>query len=129
MPRRTKATTSPTRRKQPHAHFLARVQHDLLGETEAQIVLEELAIGPDIDREAVEMVEPANIRAAGGIALGLVFQRGTQDLRRLIPLGFMVKFDHMPIGVCEAIRWPVTIFVLDSANSCSRTLDRLDPLL
>jgi hypothetical protein len=54
------------RHRHPHCGFGAVVEHDLLGETAAQIVLEEQPVRLDIDREAVEMIEPANVDAPRG---------------------------------------------------------------
>src|ERR1041385_556792 len=41
----------------PHAGFAAVVEYDLFGEAEAEIVLEELAVGLDVDGEPVEMMD------------------------------------------------------------------------
>ena len=46
----------------------ASVQHDLLGEPEAEIVFEEFAVALDVDRETVEVVEAPYIAAAGRIS-------------------------------------------------------------
>src|SRR3954471_23160081 len=49
-----------------HRGFTAVVQNDLLGETAAEIVLEKLAVGFDVDGQPVEMVQTANVGAARG---------------------------------------------------------------
>src|SRR6516165_3821594 len=59
----------------PHRSFRTVVEHDLLGGAAAEIVLEEQTVGLDVDGEAIEMVEPTHIDAAGGKALRLVLQR------------------------------------------------------
>jgi hypothetical protein len=60
----------------PHRGFTAVVQNDLLGETAAEIVLEKLAVGFDVDGQPVEMVQTANVGAARGKIAGPGFQCG-----------------------------------------------------
>ena len=62
--------------------FAAVVEHDLLGQPEAEIVLEEFAVGLDVDRKPVPMVEAAHIAAARRKALRLVLQRRLLVRRR-----------------------------------------------
>jgi hypothetical protein len=62
---------------QPHARFRAVIQHDVLGQAKAQIALEELSIGLHVDRDAIEVVEPAHIDPPRWEALRLVLERRT----------------------------------------------------
>ena len=76
-----------------------RIQHDLLGQAESQIVVEEFAVGLDIDSQPVEMIQPAHVAAARGKPLGLILERGPQRRRSLIPLRFVVQLDLVPVRV------------------------------
>ena len=91
---------------QPHAGFVAEIEQDLFGQAEAEPLLEEFAIGLDVNREAVEMIEPPHVDAARETLLGLILQRGLQVVRRLIPVGVVIEFDHVPVGITEAIGGP-----------------------
>ena len=62
--------------RHPHRGFGAVVQHDLLGQPAAEIFLEENAVGLDVDREAIEMIEAAHIDAARRKALAWFFRAG-----------------------------------------------------
>ena len=75
------------------------------------------------------MVEPAHIRAPRRIALGLVLQGRAQLSRSLIPLGLVIKLDHMTVGIVEAVRRPMTEFVAGPADSRARSLDRFHSAL
>src|SRR5665213_3047252 len=59
----------------PHRRFDACIQDDLLSEAESQVVLEELAIGLDIDRQAVPVIQASDVAAARRKALGLILER------------------------------------------------------
>src|SRR5262245_42860444 len=88
-------------RRHPHAGFAAIVEHDLLGQLEAEIVLEEFAVGLDVNRKPVEMVNPANIDAARGKTLRLVLERGPEFRRSLVPLGFVIDLEIVAVRILE----------------------------
>src|SRR6202035_2161971 len=111
--------------REPHARFLARIEHDLLGEAKAEIFLKELSIGAHIHGEAIEMIEPSHIDTARRKPLSLVLQRRPQRLWRLIPLRLVVKLDDMPVRVVETIGGAVPQFALMPADGGAATLERL----
>ena len=80
-------------RGQPHSGFLAGVEHDLLRQAKAEIVLEEFSVRFDINSEAIEVVEPPHIDAARGVTLRLVLQCRTECIGCLVPLRFVIDFD------------------------------------
>ena len=86
----------------PAADLLAAVEHDLLGGSEAQHVLQEAPELGDIGGEQVHVVEPARVDAAGRKALRLVLERGGQLRRRLVPFGLVVDLQGWPSGVVKA---------------------------
>jgi hypothetical protein len=94
------------------------------GEAKAQIVLEELPVGLNVDREAVEVVEPAYIHAAGRKALRLVLQRPSQRGRRLVPLRLIVELDHVPVRIAELVGRAVTELALMPADLEAGALKR-----
>src|SRR5579862_1888735 len=83
----------------PHRSFGAIIQHDLLGQTKAQVFLEELAVGFDVDSEAIPVIETAHVDTARRKSLSLVLERWPLFRRRLIPLRIVIKLDLMSIGV------------------------------
>ena len=68
----------------PHGRLDAGVQYDLLGQAEAQVIVEKLAIGLDIHGQPVEVIQPAYVAAAPGKSLRLVFERRPQLRRSLV---------------------------------------------
>src|SRR4051795_12277449 len=92
---------------------------------EAQIALEELPVGLYIDREAVEVVEPAHIDAARRIALRLVLQGGAEFGRRLVPLRLIVKLDQVLVRIAEPVSRAVAQFALVPADLVAGALQRL----
>ncbi len=102
--------------RDPHGGFGAVVENDLLGQAAAEIILKENAIGPDVDRQAVEVVEPAHVDAARRIALGLVLQRRRIFRRRNIALRFIVELDDVAVGIMTAKGGPIAELVVDPAN-------------
>ena len=84
---------------QPDAGFAAVIEHDALGQAEAEIVLEELATAADIGGEAVPVIEPAHVAAARRETLRLVLERRLLIGRRVVPFGVVIKLDHVPVGV------------------------------
>src|SRR5665647_1216306 len=83
----------------PHAGLRAVVEHDLLGQHEAEIVLEEFPVRLDVHRQAIEMIDTPHVAAARRIALRLIFQRRPLAGRRLVPFGVVVEFDDVAVGV------------------------------
>ena len=75
------------------------VEHDLLGQAEAEIVLEELAVGLDVGGEPIEMVDAPHVAAARRIALRLVLQGGLLVGRRVVPFGLVIKLDDVAVGI------------------------------
>ena len=72
------------------------------------------------------MVEPADIDAARGKALGLVLQRRLQFRRRLVPFGLVIEFDDMAVGVAAAERRALPHVAVDPADLETRSLQRGD---
>src|SRR5206468_7727863 len=110
-----------------HRGFGAVVEHDLLGGAQAEIIFEEEPVGLDVYRKAIEMIEPADIDAARRKPLRLVLQRGFQFRRWLIPLGLIIEFDNMPVGVTAAERRPLPHIAVNPADVEARTLERSNP--
>src|SRR3569833_1368901 len=84
---------------QPDAGFRAVIEHDALGQAEAEIILEELAAGRDVGGQPVPVVETADVAAASREALRLVLQRGLQRRRRLVPFSVVIEFDDVAVRV------------------------------
>ena len=59
--------------------------------------------GAHIRRQQVDVVDPPQGDAAIGVARSLVLERRAQILRRLVPLGFVIDFHLVPIGVGETV--------------------------
>ena len=85
----------------PHAGFGAVVEHDLLGQHEAEIVLEEFAVGLDVDGEPVEVVDAARVDAARRIGLRLVLERRLELGRRLVPFGLVIDLEPVAVRILE----------------------------
>src|SRR5579872_1134324 len=102
---------------QPHAGFDAAIEHDLLGQAEAERLLEKFAIGADVLGEAVEMVDPADIDAARRKALRLVLQSRPQGLGRLVPLRLIIELQQMPVWIAELIGGAVAEFAFAPAHA------------
>ncbi len=117
------------RHRHPHRSFGAVVEYDLFGSAEAQIIFEEEAVGLDIDREAIEVIEPADVDAARGKPLRLVLQRGLQFRRWLIPLGLVIELDDMAIGVATAERRPLPHVAVNPADVEAGALQRRNAAL
>ena len=96
---------------------------------QAEIVLEEQAVGLDVHREAIEVIEPADVDAARGKPLRLVLQRGLQFRRRLVPLGLVVELDDVAVGVAAAEGRPVPQVAVDPADVEAGSLQRGDAAL
>src|SRR5271165_2566619 len=117
------------RRRQPHAGLFTGIENDLLGQAEAQIILEEFAVGLDVDGEAIEVVESAHVHATRRIALGLVLQGRTQVGRCLVPFGFVIQLDDMAVRVMEAIARSMPEFAFMPTDAGAGSFDRLDTAL
>ena len=97
-------------------------EHDLLGKTEAEIILEENPVGFDVDREAVQMIEPAHIDAARGISLGLILQRRLQFRTAPVPLGFVIELDLVAVRILADECGTVPEIAIGPADVDSRSL-------
>ncbi|MGX1292226.1 hypothetical protein AB7M75_002134 [Bradyrhizobium ottawaense] len=117
------------RHRQPHRRFPPVVEHDLLGEPAAEVILEELAVGLDVHGETVEMIEAADIDAARGEALRLVLQRRLQLGRCLIPFGLVIELDDVAVGVAAAEGRPLPHVAVDPADIEAGALQRGDAAL
>src|SRR5579883_488441 len=111
---------------QPHAGFDAAIEHDLLGQAEAERLFEKFAIGADVLGEAVEVVDPADIDAARRKALRLVLQSRPQRLGRLVPFGFVVELQQMPVGIAELVGRTMAEFIVAPAYAETRALESGD---
>src|SRR6516225_1602303 len=87
------------RTRHPDRGFRAIVQENLFGQTKAQVLFEKLAVGFDIDREPIPMIETPYVDAPRGKFLRLVLEGRPQLRRRLIPLGFIIKLNFMSVWV------------------------------
>ena len=108
--------------RHPHGGFAAVVEHDLLGKTEAEVLFEENPVGLDVGGQAVQMVQPPDIDAAGGISLRLILQRRTKFGRRLIPLGLVIQFDLMAVRILAEERRAVPEVAVGPADIEARSL-------
>ena len=95
------------RARHPQGGFRSVIKDNLLRQAKAKILFEELAIGLDVNGQAVPMVEAADIDATRGKALGLILQRRPQVRWSFIPLGFVVELDPVPVGILAEKCWPV----------------------
>src|SRR4029453_8293727 len=91
----------------PNPRLGAVVEHDLLGEPEAEVLLEEGTVVRGLDGEEVDMVEVADACPAPRIALRLVLEGGTELRRRDVALGLPEQLEAVPVGVEEAVRGPM----------------------
>ncbi len=111
---------------EPHAGFRTVIEHDAFGETKAQIALEELAIGLNVDGKAVEVVEAAHVHAARREALRLVLERRPQGFGCLVPLGLVVELNQVPVRVVKLIGGPMPQLALVPAHPTAGALQRLN---
>ena len=72
------------------------------------------------------MIEPADIDAARRKALRLIFQRGLQFGRRLVPFGLVIEFDDVAVRIAAAKRRTVAQIAIGPADVKSRALKRGD---
>ena len=72
------------------------------------------------------MIEPADIDAARRKALRLIFQRGLEFGRRLVPFGLVIEFDDMAVGIAAAKRRTVPEIAIGPADLESGSLQRGD---
>src|SRR5262245_15522784 len=89
------------RRRHPHSGFGAVVEHDLLGQHETEIVLEELAVGLDVDSQTIEVIDAPYVDAASRKSLCLILERRLLIARRLVPFGVVIDFKSMAIRILE----------------------------
>jgi len=106
----------------PHGGFRAVVQNDLLGQPEAQVLLEKRAVAFDVYGQAIPMIEAAHVDATRGKALGLILQGRAQLWRSLVPLRFVVKLDLMAVWVITHKRRTVRQVAIVPADVESRSL-------
>ena len=111
---------------QPHARLDPVVEHDLLGQSEAERLLEKLPVRFDVGGQTIEMIDPADIDAARGKSLRLVLQRRLQFGRRLVPFSLIVDFEDMAVGIMKLVGRAMAEFVLDPADAGARSLQRVD---
>ena len=90
-------------RREPDARLGAVVEHDLLGQPQAEVLLEEDAVLAGVDGEEVDVVEVADADAAARVALRLVLQRRAKLGRRLVALGLVEELDAVAVGIEEAV--------------------------
>src|SRR4029077_19169155 len=88
-------------RGHPHSGFGAVIEHNLLRQHEAEIVLEELPVRLDVDSESVEMIDTTRVDPARRIFLSLVFERGFQLGRCVVPFGLIVDLEFVAVGILE----------------------------
>src|SRR4029078_4769644 len=88
-------------RGHPHAGLSAVVEHNLFGQHEAEIVLEKFAVGFDVDRKPVEMIDASHVYSARGVALRLVLEGRLEFGRRLIPFGLVVDLKFVTVRIPE----------------------------
>src|SRR6185437_9377731 len=108
----------------PDAGLGAVVEHDPLGETEAEIVLEEFAAGGDVGGEAVPVVEPAYVAAARGKALRLILQGRLEFWRRLVPLRVEIELDDVAVRILADEGLAVAEIAVGPADVETRTFQR-----
>src|SRR5262249_5572866 len=88
-------------RGHPHAGLGAIVKHNLLGKHEAEKVLEELAVGLNVNSKAIEVIDPPHIDSARGKSLCLIFECRFEVGRCLIPFGFIIDLEFVTIRIFE----------------------------
>lgn len=117
------------RHRQPHRGFTAVVEDDLLGEAAAEVILEELAVRFDVDGEAVEVIETADIDPARRKALRPGSSARVSAWRRLIPFGLVIELDDVAVGIAAAEGRPLSHVAVDPADVEAGALQRGDPAL
>ena len=84
--------------REPDARLGAVVEHDLLGQPQAEVAASrKTRFSAGIDGEEVDVVEVADAGAAPGVALRLVLQRRPQLRRRLVALGLVEELEAVAV--------------------------------
>ena len=115
--------------REPDARLGAVVEHDLLGQPQAEILLEEDAVLGGIDGEEVDVVEVADADAAPRVALRLVLERRAKLGRRLVALGLVEELEAMAVGIEEAVGGTVTEIAVEPLALDAGRLECGDPAL
>ena len=85
-------------------------------QAEAEIALEELAVGLHVDGEAVEVVEPAHVDAARRESAAPGSSAPGAGRRRLVPFGLVVELDEVPVRIAEPVGRAVAELALVPAD-------------
>src|SRR5215469_18362890 len=115
------------RTRHPDGGFRAIVHDDLLGQTKAQVLFEELAVGFDIDRKSIPVIQPPHVDTTCGKFLCLVLEGGPLSRRRLIPLCFIVKLDPVSVRVLAKKRRAMRQIAFRPAYVEARSLEGVHP--
>ena len=115
--------------REPDPGLGAVVEHDLLGQPQAEVVLEEDAVLGGIDGEEVDVVEVAHADAAPRVALRLVLERRPKLRRRLVALGLVEELEPVAVGIEEAVGGAVTEVAVEPLALDAGRLERGDPAL
>ena len=114
-------------RREPDARLGAVVEHDLLGQPEAEVVLAEHARLAGVDREEVDVIEVADADAAPRVAARLVLERGPQLRRSRVVLGLVEELDAVAVGVEEAVGAAMAEVAVDPVAGDASGIERCDP--
>src|SRR5262245_65058979 len=90
--------------REPRARFGPVIQDDLLGDSEAEALLKELACRRDVACQEIDVIETSRRNATRYVSLRLVLESGRNVWRCLESLRFPVQFDGMAIRCGHAIR-------------------------
>ena len=114
---------------EPDARLGAVVEHDLLGQPQAEVLLDEGAVLGGLDGEEVDVVEVADSDAAPRVALRLVLERRPKLRGRLVALGLVEELEPVAVGIEEAVGAAVAEVAVEPAALDSGRLERRDPAL
>src|SRR5690606_32188692 len=99
------------------------IVNDLFGQAPAQTLLQEGPRRADIRGKQIDVIQSPQAHAAVRKAGRLIFQRGPELRRRLIPLRLIINFYVMVIRADETVGGTVPDTVRLPAPSPSRLLD------
>ena len=114
------------REAHPGALLAAVVVDDLLVGAEAELLLGEPAVGGDVRRQHVDVVDPLDRGAAVDVALGHVLEPRAQVLGRHVAVLLVEELEPVAVGVAELERGAVPVVALVPADAEPRGFDRRD---
>ena len=115
--------------REPDARLGAVVEHDLLGQPQAEVALAEDAVLARVDGQEVDVVEVPDAHAAPRVALRLVLERRPQLRRGRVALGLVEQLHAVAVGVEEAVGAAVAEVAVEPGAGDAAGLERRHPPL